>query len=139
MECSLRERNLRIPLPFKEMILLLFQIFLQRFVLLLVLLVVFLVFQLHFSDSNIRTPGDAPDVLIAMNAAALKRNFADVKAGGTIIINTDKMKPIDLKKVFYESNPLEDDSLEDYHVVPIPLSSLSAGAVTECGLNIKEF
>lgn len=95
-------------------------------------------FQLHFSDSNIRTPGDSPDVLIAMNAAALKRNFADVKAGGTIIINTDKMKPIDLKKVFYESNPLEDDSLEDYHVVPIPLSSLSAGAVTECGLNIKE-
>lgn len=95
-------------------------------------------FQLHFSASNIRTPGDAPDVLIAMNAAALKRNVDDVKAGGTIVINTDKMKAIDLKKAEYETNPLEDGSMDDYNTVPIPLSSLSAGAVAECGLNKKE-
>ena len=69
-------------------------------------------FQLQFSSKDIRTPGDEPQLLVAMNPAALKANVGGLKAGGTIIVNTDKFTERDLEKAEYESNPLEDGSLE---------------------------
>src|SRR6478672_1197133 len=68
-------------------------------------------FQLHFADHDILTPGDAPDVLVAMNPAALKANLKDVPRGGTVIVNTDEFTARALQKVGYASNPLEDGSL----------------------------
>src|ERR1700756_4440845 len=78
-------------------------------------------FQLHFADHDILTPGDAPDVLIAMNPAALKANIKDLPRGGDLIINTDEFTKRNLTKVGYQGSPLEDDSLEqdNLHVVPI--------------------
>src|SRR6266481_6749586 len=73
-------------------------------------------FQLHFADHDILTPGDAPDVLIAMNPAALKANLGDLPKGATIIVNTDEFTKRNLTKVGYEGSPLEDDSLEQYNL-----------------------
>ncbi|MEC7983567.1 MAG: 2-oxoacid:acceptor oxidoreductase subunit alpha, partial [Myxococcota bacterium] len=95
-------------------------------------------FQLHFSSSEIRTPGDAPTVLVAMNAAALKKNLKDMAPGTMIIVNTDKFQAIDLRNADYENNPLEDESLSEYQVIPVKLSSMTAAAVKEQGLNRKE-
>ena len=95
-------------------------------------------FQLHFSSSDILTPGDSPNVLIAMNAAALKTNLSSLKAGALIIANKDKFTDKDLALAQYTSNPLDDDSLKDFQVVAIPLSSMSAQAVQETGLQNKE-
>ena len=95
-------------------------------------------FQLHFSSNDIRTPGDTPGVLVAMNPAALKRNIGDLKMGGMLIVNTDKFSDRDLAKAEYAVNPLEDESLNDYQVVKVPLSSLSKGAVKPFGLSAKE-
>ena len=86
-------------------------------------------FQLHFSDHDILTPGDAPDVLVAMNPAALKRNVSEVPRGGTIIVNTDEFTKRALTKVGYETNPLEDGSLDGYQVHPVALTTLTHGAV----------
>src|SRR4030088_2284089 len=69
-------------------------------------------FQLHFANYDILTPGDRPDVLVAMNPAALKANIADVPPGGVLIVNTDEFTKRNLTKVGYESNPIEDGSLE---------------------------
>ena len=69
-------------------------------------------FQLHFSSKDIRTPGDAPNILVAMNPAALSANIADLKSGGLVIVNTDKFTDRDLEKADLESNPLEDGTLE---------------------------
>src|SRR6184192_2150012 len=71
-------------------------------------------FQLHFADHDVMTPGDAPDVLVAMNPAALRANIADLRAGGDLIVNTDEFTNRNLTKVGYESNPLEDHSLSAY-------------------------
>src|SRR5258707_7504446 len=71
-------------------------------------------FQLNFSSHDIRTPGDQPNVLVAMNPAALKANLPDLEDGGTIIINTDEFNKENLKKALYETNPLEDGSLTGY-------------------------
>src|SRR6202521_475326 len=73
-------------------------------------------FQLHFADHDILTPGDAPDVLVAMNPAALKTNRRAVPRGGTVIVNTDEFTPRALTKVGYPADPLEDGSLEGYRV-----------------------
>jgi len=86
-------------------------------------------FQLHFSDHDILTPGDAPDVLVAMNPAALLRNLADVERGKTIIVNTDEFTKRNLAKVGYATNPLEDGSLEGYQLHPIPLTTLTLRSV----------
>jgi 2-oxoglutarate ferredoxin oxidoreductase subunit alpha len=86
-------------------------------------------FQLHFSDHDILTPGDAPDVLVAMNPAALKGNLADVPRGGTLIVNTDEFTPRALTKVGYATNPLEDGSLDGFAVQPVALTSLTTKAV----------
>ncbi len=86
-------------------------------------------FQLHFADHDIMTPGDAPDVLVAMNPAALKANIADLPRGADIIANTDEFTKRNLSKVGYESNPLEDGSLSGYQVHALPLTSVTVKAL----------
>ena len=86
-------------------------------------------FQLHFADHDILTPGDAPNVLVAMNPAALKTNVGDLPKGGTLIVDTDTFKERNLQKAGYESSPLEDGSLADYHVHEVALTSMTVGAL----------
>lgn len=86
-------------------------------------------FQLHFADHDILTPGDAPDVLVAMNPAALKTNVDDLEPGATIIVNEDAFTSQNLKKARCDSNPLEDGSLDAYRLVQVPLTTLTVGAL----------
>ena len=86
-------------------------------------------FQVHFADHDILTPGDQPSVLVAMNPAALKVNIGDLAKGGTVIANTDAFNERNLQKAGYESNPLEDGSLGDFHVHPVALSSMTVEAL----------
>jgi len=95
-------------------------------------------FQLHFSDHDIMTPGDAPNVLVAMNPAALKANVADVPKGADIIVNTDEFTPRNLAKVGYAANPLEDGSLAEYQVHPVGLTSMTVQALAEFDIGKKE-
>lgn len=88
-------------------------------------------FQLHFASWDILTPGDAPDVLVAMNPAALKANLADLPRGATIIVNTDEFSTRNLKKVGWTSSPVDDDSLESWHVHALPLTSITVEALAE--------
>jgi 2-oxoglutarate/2-oxoacid ferredoxin oxidoreductase subunit alpha len=86
-------------------------------------------FQLNFSNHDIRTPGDQPNVLVAMNPAALKVNLADLEDGGTLIINSDEFTKDNLERAAYESNPLEDGSLKGYRVHTLPISTLNMNAL----------
>ncbi len=95
-------------------------------------------FQLHFADYDIRTPGDRPDVLVAMNPAALKANVGDLRAGGTVIVNTDEFTRRNLTKVGYGANPLEDGSLAAFQVHPVAMATLTRGALAETGLSKKD-
>lgn len=95
-------------------------------------------FQLHFSSKDIQTPGDSPDILIAMNPAALKVNLNDLKPGATIIVNTSSFDTRGLKLAGYESNPLEDESLQGFNVIQVPLTQLNANALEGLGLSNKE-
>jgi 2-oxoglutarate ferredoxin oxidoreductase subunit alpha len=95
-------------------------------------------FQLHFADHDILTPGDAPDVLVAMNPAALKANISDLPRGGNIIVNTDEFTKRNLSKVGYESNPLEDGSLDGYQVHPLPLTSITVKALEGFDITRKD-
>jgi 2-oxoglutarate ferredoxin oxidoreductase subunit alpha len=95
-------------------------------------------FQLHFADYDILTPGDRPDVLVAMNPAALKANVADLAAGGILIVNTDEFTKRNLTKVGYEANPLEGDSLSQYQVHEVAMATLTQGALAETGLGKKD-
>src|SRR4051794_1002012 len=95
-------------------------------------------FQLHFADHDVMTPGDAPDVLVAMNPAALKSNVSDLRAGGDLIVNTDEFTPRNLAKVGYPTNPLEDDSLSAYQIHPIPLTSLTVKALEGLEITRKD-
>ncbi|HZQ81619.1 MAG TPA: 2-oxoacid:acceptor oxidoreductase subunit alpha [Gaiellaceae bacterium] len=88
-------------------------------------------FQLHFADHDILTPGDRPDVLVAMNPAALKTNVRDLAKGATLIIDTDAFTDRNLQKAGYESNPLEDGSLADYQLHAVPLTSMTVGALKD--------
>ncbi|MGH3440471.1 MAG: 2-oxoacid:acceptor oxidoreductase subunit alpha [Nitriliruptorales bacterium] len=88
-------------------------------------------FQLQFSDEDILTPGDRPDVLVAMNAAALKKNLADLDRGATVIVNSDGFDKGDLKKAGYLTNPLEDGTLNDFTVHEIALNDLTARALDD--------
>src|SRR5438046_2987939 len=90
-------------------------------------------FQLNFSSQDIRTPGDQPNVLVAMNPAALKVNLPDLEEGGTLIINTDEFTKENLAHAAYKSNPLEDGSLAGYRVHKLPISTLNLNAVTGSG------
>src|SRR5918999_3492059 len=73
-------------------------------------------FQIHFSDHDILTPGDAPDVLVAMNPAALQANLGDLPKGGTLIVNRDAFTDKNLQKAGYSTNPLEDGTLDAHKV-----------------------
>ncbi|WP_255955186.1 2-oxoacid:acceptor oxidoreductase subunit alpha [Streptomyces odontomachi] len=95
-------------------------------------------FQLHFADHDILTPGDAPNVLVAMNPAALKANLADLPPGAEIIVNTDEFTTRALTKVGYAVSPLEDGSLDAYRVHPVPLSTLTVEALKDFGLPRKD-
>ena len=86
-------------------------------------------FQISFSSSEIHTPGDAPDVLVAMNPAALRANVRDLAPGGAIIVNSDAFTPPNLAKAGYTTSPLADDSLRSYTVFDIPVSTLNARAL----------
>ena len=96
-------------------------------------------FQVNFASGEVLTPGDAPQVLVAMNPAALKANLADLVPGGTIIINTDAFTSSNLKKAGYESNPLEDGTLKGYDLHKVPLTSLNRTALKEVeGLTTRD-
>ncbi|GAA1781380.1 2-oxoacid:acceptor oxidoreductase subunit alpha [Nostocoides veronense] len=86
-------------------------------------------FQVHFADHDVLTPGDAPDVLVAMNPAALKANLPEVPRGATIIADKDEFSTRNLSKVGYATNPLEDGSLESWHVHPVALTSMTVEAL----------
>ena len=88
-------------------------------------------FQLNFSHHDIRTPGDEPNVLVAMNPAALKVNIADLEAGGILIVNTDAFNENNLKKAGYPANPLEDGSLSGYRLFKLPISTLNRAALRD--------
>jgi len=95
-------------------------------------------FQVSFSSYDIHTPGDAPDVLVAMNPAALKTNLPDLPKGGTIIVNTDEFSDANLRKAAYEANPLENGTLAGYRVIEVPITSMNARALKDSGLNTKQ-
>jgi 2-oxoglutarate ferredoxin oxidoreductase subunit alpha len=88
-------------------------------------------FQLHFADHDILTPGDAPNVLVAMNPAALKTNIGDLPKGGTLIVDSDAFTDRNLQKAGYAQSPLEDGSLGEYQLHAIPLTSLTVGALKD--------
>ena len=95
-------------------------------------------YQLHFADHDILTPGDAPDVLVAMNPAALKTNLRDLPKGGTLIVNRDAFNERNLEKAGYAANPLEDGSLSEYHLHEVPLTTLTLEAVKDVDVTKRE-
>ncbi|MEV4398346.1 2-oxoacid:acceptor oxidoreductase subunit alpha [Nonomuraea sp. NPDC049607] len=95
-------------------------------------------FQLHFADHDILTPGDAPNVLVAMNPAALKANLGDLPRGADIIANIDEFSKRNLQKVGYAANPLEDDSLNEWRVHAVPLTSLTVKALEGFEISKKD-
>jgi 2-oxoglutarate ferredoxin oxidoreductase subunit alpha len=95
-------------------------------------------FQINFSSHDVFTPGDAPDVLVAMNPAALKTNLPDLRRGGLLIVNSSAFNAQNLKKAGYESNPLEDSSLSAYRVMPIDVTKHTLASVEGSGLSTKE-
>ncbi|GAA4972756.1 2-oxoacid:acceptor oxidoreductase subunit alpha [Kineococcus glutinatus] len=95
-------------------------------------------FQLHFADHDVMTPGDHPDVLVAMNPAALRSNLRDVRRGGTVIVDSDEFTKRNLARVGYGASPLEDGSLEAYQLHALPLTSRTVEALAEFGLSRKD-
>ncbi|SDQ15062.1 2-oxoacid:acceptor oxidoreductase subunit alpha [Quadrisphaera sp. DSM 44207] len=95
-------------------------------------------FQLHFADHDITTPGDAPDVLVAMNPAALRANLGEVPRGGTVIIDTDEFTKRNLAKVGYGTSPLDDGSLDSHQVHALPMTSMTVQALSDLQLSRKE-
>src|SRR4051794_10633473 len=95
-------------------------------------------FQVHFADFDILTPGDAPNVLVAMNPAALKANLSDLPAGADIIVNTDEFTKRNLTKVGYDANPLEDGSLGRWALHPVALTSMTIGALATLDVSKKD-
>jgi 2-oxoglutarate ferredoxin oxidoreductase subunit alpha len=94
-------------------------------------------FQIHFASGTVYTPGDAVDVLVAMNPAALKMNVADLKPRGILIVNSDAFKETDLRKARMTANPLEDHSLDSFRVFPVELSRLTRAALQDLGMDAK--
>ncbi len=95
-------------------------------------------FQLKFSSTDIHTPGDSPDVLVAMNPAALKKYLPTIKKGAAIVVNTDSFKAKDLKLAVLDSNPLEDGSLNGYKVYEVPITTLTKEALKDCEISAKD-
>jgi 2-oxoglutarate ferredoxin oxidoreductase subunit alpha len=95
-------------------------------------------FQVHFADHDILTPGDAPDVLVAMNPAALKANLTDVPRGADIIANTDEFSKRNLSRIGYDASPLEDGTLAAYNVHALPITSMTVKALEEFDITRKD-
>ena len=95
-------------------------------------------FQLHFADHDILTPGDRPDVLVAMNPAALKANLVDLPKGGTIIVDTHDFTDRALARIGWTSNPLEDGTLESFTVHAVDLTQLTLDALAGTSLSRKD-
>jgi 2-oxoglutarate ferredoxin oxidoreductase subunit alpha len=95
-------------------------------------------FQVHISDHDIVTPGDAPNVLVAMNPAALKANIGDVPAGSTLLVNVDTFDTRNLDKAGYAQNPLRDESLLAYRVFEVPMTSLTVEATKPLGVKPRD-
>ena len=95
-------------------------------------------FQINFASYDVQTPGDEPDVLVAMNPAALKVHLKDVRKGGTVIVNTDAFSDRNLARAGYTENPLEDGTLDNFVAIEIPINKLTNAAVAECGVSAKE-
>ncbi len=95
-------------------------------------------FQINFASYDIMTPGDAPDVLVAMNPAALKVHLRDVPKGGTVILNTDTFNDRNIAKAGYSATPLEDGTLDNHVVIPIDIQKMTLAAVAGLGLTNKE-
>ncbi len=95
-------------------------------------------FQVHFADHDILTPGDAPDVLVAMNPAALRANRADLGPGAIVIVDTHDFTPRNLARAGYAANPLDDDTLQKFQVHSVDLTALTVEAVKEFGLSRKD-
>lgn len=95
-------------------------------------------FQIHFGGTDVMTPGDAVDVLVAMNPAALTVELKDLKVGGTVIVDTDAFNERNLSKAGYAKSPLEDDSLARYQVLKFDIAKLTADAVKPHGLSSRE-
>lgn len=95
-------------------------------------------FQVHISDHDITTPGDAPNVLVVMNPAALKADLGRLEQGGLLIVNRDSFVQRDLDKVGYLTNPLEDGSLDSYRVVEVPMTSLTIKATVPLGVKSRD-
>ena len=92
-------------------------------------------FQIHFASSSVFTHGDTPDVLVAMNPAALKANLADLKVGGVLIINTQAFNEKNIERAGFSENPLEGDQLSAYKVYPIDITTMTLNAIADVGLN----
>ncbi len=95
-------------------------------------------YQIHFASHDVQTPGDAPDVLVAMNPAALKVNTDALKPGGLVVVNTGAFTPNNLKKAGYESNPLEDGSLDRFRILALDVTKMTLESVKHVGLGAKE-
>ena len=95
-------------------------------------------FQVHISDHDISTPGDSPNVLVAMNPAALKANLSILPKGATIIVNADAFDERSLAKAYYETNPLEDGSLSAYTVYEVPMTSITTEVSKEAGVKPRD-
>ena len=95
-------------------------------------------FQVHISDHDILTPGDMPNVLVAMNPAALKANVAELAPGGTLIVNSDTFEERNLTKAGYQANPLEDTTLGAFRVIQVPMTSMTLEATKELGVKPRD-
>src|SRR5205814_2160926 len=95
-------------------------------------------FQISFSSTDIHTPGDAPDVLVAMNPAALKTNVGDLVPSGALIVNSDAFTQQNLNKAAYASNPLTDGSLKSYTVFEVPISTLNERSLDGLDMTSKQ-
>jgi 2-oxoglutarate/2-oxoacid ferredoxin oxidoreductase subunit alpha len=95
-------------------------------------------FQVHISDHDISTPGDSPNVLVAMNPAALKASVRDLMPGAAIIVNVDAFEARNLEKAGYAANPLEDGSLDAFTVYEVPMTSMTLEAAKETGAKPRD-
>ncbi|MCB0308174.1 MAG: 2-oxoacid:acceptor oxidoreductase subunit alpha [Bdellovibrionales bacterium] len=95
-------------------------------------------FQINFSSHDVRTPGDVPNVLVAMNPAALKVHLHDLEKNGILILNTDAFTEVNLKKASYKSNPLKDGTLSSYRLFEVPITALNGEALKDLPLSKKE-
>src|SRR5690606_21813178 len=95
-------------------------------------------FQVQIADFDILTAGDSPDCLVAMNPAALQKNLAELKPDGTLIVNTEAVDERNLEKEGYDSNPMEDGTLEGYRVIEVPMETLTKEAVKDTGVSGRD-